>query len=303
MSGGRNSTILRVRVFRVEGEIVGVKFGVFVGFDERELLSWWGCKASMRRYAPDVVPIPLKHRELRSRGLFKRPWRVDEEGQFYDSRDGKPFSTQFSHTRFLTPLLAKERGLPWALFCDCDFLWRADLRDLVAAHADPKYAVMVVKHQHIPAEETKMDGVDQTRYYRKNWSSLMLFNVNHPAHKRLTAEAVNLHSGGFMHALDWLGSEDLIGGLPAAWNWLEGVSGTDEEAVELARGLHYTRGTPDMLGNLPCADEWWDAVRAGAQDELGQPSQEWFHKGESKWQKVAGSRVAKLSRRALVGPA
>ena len=31
-----------------------------------------------------------------------------------------------------------------------------------------------------------MDGVVQTSYPRKNWSSLMLFNCDHPSVKKLT---------------------------------------------------------------------------------------------------------------------
>ena len=45
------------------------------------------------------------------------------------------------------------------------------------ALADDQFAVMVVKHDHQPTETTKMDGQLQTVYARKNWSSVILWNL------------------------------------------------------------------------------------------------------------------------------
>lgn len=59
-----------------------------------------------------------------------------------------------------------------ALFCDLDFMFRDDIKKLFAL-ADDRYAVMCVQHDYQPPEETKMDGRTQTKYARKNWSSLM----------------------------------------------------------------------------------------------------------------------------------
>ena len=39
-------------------------------------------------------------------------------------------SNHFIYTRFLIPHLMNYEG--WALFCDCDFLWLADIKDLIA---------------------------------------------------------------------------------------------------------------------------------------------------------------------------
>ena len=52
---------------------------------------------------------------------------------------------------------------------------------------DERYAVQVVKHVHVPKEETKFLGAVQTKYEKKNWSSVMLVNCAtlHRAHPRL----------------------------------------------------------------------------------------------------------------------
>ena len=164
-------------------------------------------------------------------------------------------STEFAITRFLTPFISRTE---WAIFCDCDFLWRADVRELVAL-ADPAYAVQVVQHEYSPAEGMKMDGQLQLNYRRKNWSSLMLWNCRHPAHEPLR-EWINTRPGRNLHAFEWL-EDSLIGSLPHAWNWLEGHS---DRGIE-PKAVHFTRGTPEMQGyeDIPYAQEWRDVLGAG----------------------------------------
>ena len=58
---------------------------------------------------------------------------------------------------------------------DCDMLVLDDIAKLWALR-DDRYAVMCVKHEHEPKEEKKFLGTTQTRYEKKNWSSVMLFN-------------------------------------------------------------------------------------------------------------------------------
>ncbi len=81
------------------------------------------------------------------------------------------------------PFLAGFQG--WALFCDCDFLWLGDVAELLK-FADATKALHCVQHDYRPTETTKMDGQVQTVYPRKNWSSLMLFNCDHPSVRKLT---------------------------------------------------------------------------------------------------------------------
>lgn len=232
---------------------------VFVGYDAREDAAYGVCRFSIADRTSDAIAVtPMKHKPLRHGGLFDRPWTIEgATGQIIDQRDGKPCSTEFSFTRFLTPFLAWQLNLKgWVLFCDCDFLFRGDIADLFALGEADK-AVMVVKHEHDPSELVKMDGVAQTRYRRKNWSSLILWNLDHPSNRILTMDDVNHKPGGWLHAFQWL-RDDEIGGLPVAWNWLAGVS----EPIADPLAVHFTLGTPDMPGyeTQPFADEWRDAA-------------------------------------------
>jgi hypothetical protein len=226
-------------------------FRIFVGWDSREPEAFAVCAYSLKRHASIPIRVtPIKQEELRARGLY---WR---------ERDPLA-STEFTYTRFLTPLLAGYRG--HALFCDCDFLWTGDVAELVAlANAD--MAVSCVQHDHRPPEQTKMDDAVQTRYPRKNWSSLMLFNCGHPSVRKLDAQRVNTESGAYLHRMQWAG-DDEIGALPEAWNWLEGWC--KAAPGEIPKVIHYTRGGPwfakwqdVQFAELWC-EEWERAQAAG----------------------------------------
>ena len=105
-------------------------FPVYVGFDTREAIAYDVCRHSiLARTREPVEVMPLVQPELRERGLY---WR-----------SGDPLaSTEFTYTRFLVPALAGYSG--WALYCDCDFLWLADIKDLIAL-TDDRFAAMCVQ--------------------------------------------------------------------------------------------------------------------------------------------------------------
>jgi lipopolysaccharide biosynthesis glycosyltransferase len=209
---------------------------VFIGFDQREDEAYRICLASLVRRTSTALHITaLKRIWLQEMGWYTRTWR-EEDGKKVDTQDGKPFSTDFAFTRFLVPFLQNYIG--WALFCDCDFLFRADVAELFSL-ADDRYAAMVVKHDHKPTEAIKMDGQAQQHYRRKNWSSLILWNCAHPAHMALTKEAVSSKPGSWLHGFEWL-KDDQIGELPVEWNWLEGWSPSNVKP----KAVHYTRGGP-----------------------------------------------------------
>ena len=227
---------------------------VFVGYDTRERAAYDVCVASLRRHASIPLLIePLDERRLRYAGLYWRDWR-HQDGQFIDGRDRLPFATEFSFSRFLVPALCQWQGAP-ALFCDCDFLWRADVAELFAL-ADPRYAVQLVKHDHRPVETVKMEGQAQSRYYRKNWSSCVLWHPAHPAQLMLTPRQVSTARGQWLHAFGWLEDHE-IGALPEPWNWLEGTSdpAIDPKAVHLTRGGPWQ---PDWQ-HVAYAEEWREA--------------------------------------------
>lgn len=226
-------------------------FPIYIGYDERESEAFDVCRASLLRHSS--VPlhiIKLDQAALRRAGWYRREWR-HVEGQRVDMGDLKPFSTDFAFTRFFVPALSLYDG--WAMFCDSDFLFTADIAELFSL-ADNRYAVMCVKHDHDPAETSKMGGLVQSRYRRKNWSSLVLWNCRHPSNGALTGYMVNEFAGQFLHAFNWLPDEE-IGELPLCWNWLAGV--TPDLGVTPS-GIHFTLGIPTMAGcnDSPYADLW-----------------------------------------------
>jgi hypothetical protein len=213
---------------------------IYVGWDPREDLAWEVCRYSLvtRAVKKPIEVIPLVQSDLRARGIYKRP--VDNLA-----------STEFSLTRFLTPSLAGERG--FAVFVDCDFLFLEDINN-VLNEIDPIKAVSVVKHEYLPKEGIKMDGCIQHTYPRKNWSSFMVFNCEHPSLKKLTPQLVNNVEPSFLHQFKWIDDAE-IGNLSITWNYLEGwypSSGIDLKAI------HYTRGGPwfEHMKNCDFANEW-----------------------------------------------
>lgn len=226
---------------------------VVIGYDKREDDAYTVCRHSLMRHSS--IPLHINRldiRSLKAAGLYTRPYTTNG-GQMIDERDGRPFSTEFAFSRFLVPALTMYDG--WAVFCDCDFLFTADIAE-VTKFLDPSKAVMVVKHDHIPQETVKMDGVSQGSYPRKNWSSFILWNNAHPANRMLDLHEVNHKPGKWLHGFGWL-RDDQIGELPAEWNWLAGVN--DPVHTEFApAAIHYTLGIPSMPGHedAPYAEHW-----------------------------------------------
>jgi hypothetical protein len=222
---------------------------IWIGFDPREADAFAVARNSILRHL--MLPVPvygLVLSELRAMGLYTRAMSR-KDGRLWDDISDAPMSTEFACSRFLVPRMA---GSGWALFLDADMLVRTDLWPLFQS-ADPAKAVMVVKHNHQPPEGTKMDGQLQTRYARKNWSSVMLFNCDHPANQRLTVELINTLPGRDLHRFFWL-NDDEIGELPPEYNYLVGHT----KGVENPKIVHMTDGTPSMPGYEDCeyADEW-----------------------------------------------
>jgi len=215
-------------------------FRIYIGWDRREPEAYEVAEFSLTRRASVPVSVaPIKLDDLRARGLYRR--------------DEDPLaSTEFTYSRFLTPALAGYRG--WALFCDCDFLWLGDVAGLLAYTASPK-AVYCVQHDYRPTEKTKMDGAVQTIYPRKNWSSLMLFNCDHPAVRSLTPDIVNRENGAYLHRMQWVADSE-IGALPVEWNWLEGWD--KKPAHGTPKAVHFTRGGPwfDAWQSVDYGDLW-----------------------------------------------
>ena len=221
------------------------RHSIWIGYDPREAGAYAVARNSIEAHTLSQIPIRgVILDDLREQGLYRRPTSRND-GRLWDDISEAPMATEFACSRFLVPHLANDG---WALFVDCDVLVRKNL-DRIFSLADPSKAVMVVKHNHQPHEGgLKMDGQAQLRYARKNWSSVCLWNADHPANKALTINMINSVPGRDLHAFSWL-QDDLIGELPAQWNWLVGHS---DPAIDPAI-VHFTDGIPTMPGYENCA--------------------------------------------------
>lgn len=231
---------------------------VFIGWDASEMIAWNVARVSAIRASTiplDIASIALGN--VRVRGLYTRPTQPREHG-YYDEISEAPMATGHAIARFLVPHLC-DAGEAWALFMDGDVLVRSDLAELVAL-ADPRYAVQVVQHTHAPTAPTKMEGHTQTRYPRKNWSSVVLWHCAHPANRALTVEMINTRPGRDLHRFCWL-EDGLIGALPVRWNVL--IDEYTPAAADVAIA-HYTHGVPNMPGyeHQAFAEEWYRCARA-----------------------------------------
>jgi len=208
-----------------------MKINVYIGYDSRQDYPpkynkiknpcYEVCKYSILKYNQDIIISPIILDELISQNIYYR--EVDPIA-----------STEFTYSRFLTPYLNDYKGI--AIFCDSDFLWQCDINELLNFY-DDKYAVMCVQHDYQPKSNTKMDGIVQTTYPRKNWSSLMVFNCEHKDTKNLTVKNVNEKSSRYLHRMEWA---DEVGSIPITYNYLEG----DYEDIENPKVIHFTNGGP-----------------------------------------------------------
>ena len=209
---------------------------VFIGYDPREAIAFSVLAYSIQARASQPVSIaPLMLPQLRT--LL--------------TRERHPLqSTDFSFSRFLTPHLSGYAG--WSVFMDCDMLVLDDIANLLKLR-DDRYAVMVVKHDHVPKETVKFLGEPQSKYEKKNWSSVMLFNNDKC--RALTPEYVNKASGLELHQFKWLAAGDQIGSLPERWNHLVGYNPPRKDASL----VHYTLGGPyfDEYRDCEYSKEWF----------------------------------------------
>jgi len=222
---------------------------IYIGYEPREEDALGVCVNSIKAHLSEAIDIRLVVlSQLVNCGLYRRPTSV-RMGQVFDDISDAPMSTQFAISRFFIPKLCDADA---ALFMDCDMLVRCDLTELFAK-LDTEKAIQVVQHEHKPTEQRKMDGQVQTAYSRKNWSSVMLWNLKHPAHRNLTVQHLNTLRGRDLHNFCWLNDSE-IGALDRGYNHLVGVNEPNPDA----RIVHFTLGIPSMAGYENCefAEEW-----------------------------------------------
>lgn len=195
---------------------------VFIGYDNKERAAYSTLAYSIQKYSSQPVAIT--------------PIALNNLPRFKRERTGLE-STEFSFSRFMIPRLCNYEG--WAIFMDCDMLVLDDIAKLWAMRNN-KYGVQVCKHDYTPKSETKFLGAVQTKYEKKNWSSVMLMNCEKCF--QLTPSYVNSASGLELHQFKWLEGDHEIGDLPLEWNWLA----EEYECVDHSKlsNIHYTEGGP-----------------------------------------------------------
>ncbi|WP_029008372.1 glycosyl transferase [Azospirillum halopraeferens] len=211
---------------------------VFIGYDPNETVAWHVLSHSIHtRSSRPVTIAPVMLSQLD--GLM---WRERNPLQ----------STEFSFSRFLVPYLCGYEG--WAIFMDCDMMVVDDIARLWDLR-DDRYAVMATKHDHRPKEDVKFLGAVQTRYEKKNWSAVMMFNC--AACRALTPEYVNTASGLELHQFKWLDGDERIGDIPLRWNHLVGYQ--EDRPLDTISNLHWTVGGPyfDAYADTSYAREWF----------------------------------------------
>lgn len=208
---------------------------VFIGYDRSEIAAYNVLAHSILEHASMPVSItPVMLTQLK--GIYSRPQHALA-------------STEFSFSRFLVPWLCNYEG--YAVFMDCDMLCRADIAELWS-YRSPSKTIQVVKHDYRPESSFKFNNNIQTRYHRKNWSSVMLMNCSKCSN--LTLEYANTATGLELHQFKWIDDDDQIGSLPKGWNHLVGYDRYEADA----RLVHFTEGGPYFEAYVNCdyAAEW-----------------------------------------------
>ena len=196
---------------------------IVVGFDQREAIAYHTFTQSIiEKSSVPVRFIPLAVNTLKN---------------YKETHNDR--SNDFIYSRFLTPYLNNYEG--WAIFADGDMICQADIKELWDLR-DPNKAILVVKHEYQTKQKEKYLGNINENYPRKNWSSLILWNCDHPKHKILTPDFIASQTGKYLHRFSWLDDDD-IGELPKEWNWLA----IEYPINRSAKLIHYTLGTPCFI--------------------------------------------------------
>jgi lipopolysaccharide biosynthesis glycosyltransferase len=193
---------------------------IVVGFDQREAVAYHVfCQSVLEKTSRPVRFLPLAQDSL--------------SGYQEKHSDG---SNAFTYSRFLCPHLMGFSG--YVLYADGDMICNVDIAELWDLR-DPRKAVQVVKHNYLTKENKKYFGSRNENYPRKNWSSLVIWNCQHPKNRLLSPAFIEGKAGAFLHRFEWLENAE-IGELPREWNWL-----ASEYEINLnAKLIHYTLGTP-----------------------------------------------------------
>ena len=207
---------------------------IFVGFDQKESIAYHAFVQSLI----DSSSIPLSITPLAENNL-----------NIYNEKhlDG---TNKFTYSRFLVPYSMNFKG--WAIYFDGDMVCLSDVKDLIR-NFDTNKAVSVIKHDYKTKNSVKYFGQKNEDYPRKNWSSVIIWNCEHPKNKILTPDFIESMNGAFLHRFKWLDNVE-IGELDKKWNWLA----VEYPEIKDANLIHYTLGTPcfEEYKNTSMANYW-----------------------------------------------
>ena len=113
---------------------------IFIGYDPREHDAYRVLKYSILKHSSEPINVfPIDQIKLRRMGIYRRAWLLgssekpmpknSNDSQQVDIFDNRPYSTDFSFTRFLIPFLNRYEG--WALYLDCDMYFRSDPMEIL----------------------------------------------------------------------------------------------------------------------------------------------------------------------------
>lgn len=210
---------------------------IYVGYDPNQDIAYKVCERSI--YMHNTGSISVK--KINSDTITG-----------YERKYDPLASTPFTYARFYIPYINDYQGA--SIFCDGDFLFLDNVQNLWNLF-DSRYAVQVVKHDYTPTSTIKMDNKIQTIYPKKNWSSLIIWNNEHPKNKQLNLNVLNNASGSFLHQFQWL-EESEIGELSHEWNWLVGWYKETNQFLS-PKALHFTEGGPWLKHSNDSYDRVW----------------------------------------------
>lgn len=257
-------------------------YHIFIGYDDREHEAFLVAKHSILKHTTVPVKIhKLHHKDLRKEGLYYRDFFVEgPTGQYVDCRDERPFSTQFTFTRFLIgELWKKEKDLrksPLCLFMDCDFLVMQDIGELFKEIEEKRktsrigHPVYCVKHDYNPRHETKMDNVSQSTYNMKLWAAMFVLDMDHLDNLKLTPHMVNTEGGRDLMNFCWVTDLDTIHGVDEKWQFIPNHS---EDRVDIPSIIHWTEGGPyfpHLRESCKYGDIWFAYYKELVSEKLDQ---------------------------------
>lgn len=226
---------------------------IMLGYDPAEHAAYVVARFSIERRASRPVRVsPIVLSDLQRARLYRRPTTYNN-GQLWDIISGAPMSTEFAISRFFVPHLVDSDDDQWVLFADSDIVCQVDIAELFDEHKDPSKALYCVKHPPMWSSIPKKGNRTQTNYPFKNWSSVILWNVKHPAHRALDLATLNAVPGRDLHAFSWL-EQDQIGSLDPRWNWLVNVNPQPCPGI-----AHFTLGGP-WLADWPSRGVAFDHI-------------------------------------------